>query len=330
MRTPRITPLLVSRARIAFFFASLALAVPHPIAQQPATGSPHVFDYEVAARANFTKAAFRLWSPAYAQPIRAIVVLVPGYNGDGRKALAESAWQDFARSNRLALVACFMQGDYAVARSGSGDALEEALTTFAQQSSHPEIAHVPLLLYGASAGGQFNYNFVIWRPSRVMAFIVNKGGFYDDQEPDSNAYTTPGLFFLGMNDEGFRIQSITRIWTQGRRRGALWALAPQPESGHEFSRTAGVARVFFASVLKVRLPNENLISGDHSAMQPLQESKGWLGDLSTHDIRPANVELQPSRTASWLPDEVSAQEWKEFVVSGAPLPRPEAKQPSEN
>ncbi len=42
----------------------------------------------------------------------------------------------------------------------------------------PEIAQAPLLLWGMSAGGEFNYEFVAWKPERVAAFVVNKGGIY--------------------------------------------------------------------------------------------------------------------------------------------------------
>jgi len=288
----------------------------------PTPATPPTLDYEVPPRAHFSKAVFRFWLPPDTQPIRAILLLVPGYNDDGRKNLRDPLWQDFARRNHLALVACFFQGDYADAPSGSGDALQEALADFARQSSQPEVATAPLLLYGASAGGQFNYNYVIWKPARVLAFIVNKGGFYNDQPPDPQAYAVPGLFFLGLKDQPFRIEAITRIWTAGRQHGALWALAPQPESGHEFSLTPGVARIFFQAVLDARLP----ASTSPPTVQPMLENQGWLGDLTTHEIHPASLESQPTLTAVWLPDESAAQAWKDFVLSGSPAP-PATAQP---
>ncbi len=54
---------------------------------------PMLLDYEVSARANFTKAAFRFCSPAYDTPICGIIVLVPGFNGEGRKKLNDTSWQ---------------------------------------------------------------------------------------------------------------------------------------------------------------------------------------------------------------------------------------------
>jgi hypothetical protein len=291
-----------------------------PAKQTPPTAaSPLILEHEIDPRGNFSKAAFRFWSPESGGPIRGLVVLVPGANGDGRKKVYDPGWQAFARSHRLALVACFLQGDnYHDATGGTGDALLEAIAWFAGESSHPELALNPLLLYGESAGGQFNYNFAFWKPARVVAFVVNKGGFYNHEPPTPPAYAIPGLFILGQDDEQFRIDAITGKWTEGRRRGALWALAPQPHSGHEFSRTAALAQVFFDAVLQVRLPNP---AAGAAAMQPMHEAQGWLGDLTTHTIHSASSDPQPGQDAAWLPDEASAVAWKAFVTSDGPLPR---------
>jgi pimeloyl-ACP methyl ester carboxylesterase len=224
-------------------------------------------------------------------------------------------WQALAQKYRLALVSCFMQGkDYHNAANGTGDALLQAIGQFADKASHPEIKTAPLLLYGESAGGQFNYSFTLLHPERVMAFVVNKGGFYTGADPDSRMYTVPGLFFLGQSDTPERINAITGIWTAGRQHGALWALAPQQRSGHEFSKTAAPSRVFFESVLKRRLPDDSLASGDEPPpMKTIDEAQGWLGDLTTHDIRDASTDSNPDRKAAWLPDEDTAKAWKAFV-----------------
>ena len=71
-------------------------------------GPPLLLDYEAEPHDNFTKAAFRFWSPPYTQPIRGVVVIVPGFEEDGRGQANDSAWQDFARKHHLALMACFL------------------------------------------------------------------------------------------------------------------------------------------------------------------------------------------------------------------------------
>ena len=56
---------------------------------------------------NFEKAAFRLWYPDHLKDIRAIAVLVPGSNGDGRNQLVDSLAPD---SRIFGKVAGFYRG----------------------------------------------------------------------------------------------------------------------------------------------------------------------------------------------------------------------------
>jgi hypothetical protein len=281
-----------------------------------ASSTPLEFDYNAPPGEGYGTADFHFWSPAYQQPVRGLIIMVPGSDGDGRGMANDGAWQALARKYRLALVGCFFKGgNYSECSGGSGDALHDAIHSFADQSGHPEVATVPLLLWGISAGGQFNYNYVLWKPDNVMAFVVNKGGYYNGAEAESRCRSTPGLFFLGQSDADYRITAITRIWTAGRKNGALWALAPQPNSGHEFSKTDPVARVFFEAVLKVRLPDDSL-SSDPAPMNPMEEGQGWLGNLTTHEVHAESSDGQADLNAAWLPDEATAQAWKVFVSGG--------------
>ena len=128
-----------------------------------------------------------MWYPKNAARLQAVVVLVPGSNGDGRSAVDDPVWQAFATRHNLALVGCRFtdkphdQGfieQYINVSKGSGQALLDALGRFGKRAAHPELEAAPLLLWGMSAGGQFNYEFVAWKPERVIAFVVNKGGIY--------------------------------------------------------------------------------------------------------------------------------------------------------
>ena len=44
---------------------------------------------------NDDKAEFRLWYPDSAGPLRALVILVPGSNGDGRPHVDDAFWRAF-------------------------------------------------------------------------------------------------------------------------------------------------------------------------------------------------------------------------------------------
>ena len=204
----RILPLLI---------ASLALTAGTAFAQGTTTSAPPApsplpgatLDETVPPGANYEKAEFRFWLPANVTTVRAIVVLVPGSNGDGRPMAADVFWQDFATKQQLALVACrftdkphdqsFIE-DYVNVSRGSGQALLDVIAKFAESSKHPEVTRAPLLLWGMSAGGQFNYEFVAWKPERVAAFIVNKGGIYYSALLSKAAREVPGFLFVGEKD----------------------------------------------------------------------------------------------------------------------------------
>src|SRR5256885_8709403 len=135
-------------------------------------------DHTVAPGANYDKAEFRLWAPAASDHVQAVLVLVPGSNGDGRPMADEPFWQEFAARQHLAIVACRFtdkpheQGfieEYVNVSRGSGQALVEALTALADRARHPEVASAPILLWGMSAGGRFNYAFVAGKPQRIAA-----------------------------------------------------------------------------------------------------------------------------------------------------------------
>ena len=142
-------------------------------------------DDSIPSGANFDKAQFRLWAPPGTPRVRAVLVLVPGSNGDGRAWAQDTVWQRFAEKNQLAIVACrftdkphdqnFIE-EYVDVRRGSGQALLDVLSRFANRLNHPELATAPLVLWGMSAGGQFDYEMTAWKPERVAAFVVNKGG----------------------------------------------------------------------------------------------------------------------------------------------------------
>jgi hypothetical protein len=298
---------------------SVPVLTPLTPVEAPTIGDPVQFDFEVKPRENFTKAAFRFWSPSYKDSIRGVIVLVPGLDGDGLNMVADDSWQALAQKYRLALVSCFLKGGgegaYYDAPRGTGQALLEALKDFAAEAKRPEVEMAPLFLYGESAGGQFNYDFVLWKPERVACFVVNKGGFYNDSVANENVRSVPGLFILGMSDDQKRIDAITKIWKEGRDHGAVWALAPQPGSGHEFSQTPRLARAFFEPLLKTRLPDSSSLgSNDPPTLNIIPENKGWLGDLTTHEIHDESTDPEPDLKASWLPNQSAAQAWKDFVA----------------
>ncbi len=282
-----------------------------------------ILDVEIPAGKNYAVASFRFWCPENLPVVRGLVVLVPGSNGDGRELAEEEVWQLFARRHQFALVGCWFNDkphdnmnieEYALAGDGSGPALLEAISLFAHRMKRPEAATVPLFLWGHSAGGEFNYEFACWKPDRVLAFVVNKGGYYYTHLASASSRETPGLFFVGEKDDEFRILSVQGIFAVNRRAGALWTLAVEPNAGHEVGKTRELAMEFFEAILRIRMPGTTGGSSKALAMVNPDTAQGWTGDLKSFEVQPAPSLNQSGALSAWLPDEAMATAWRKFVL----------------
>lgn len=304
----RPTPL--SRVLLAAVVAALSSV--RASAQSPASST---IDDSIPPGANFDKAQFRLWLPPSSGTVRGTVVLVPGSNGDGRAMAQDTVWQAFAAKNKLAIVACrftdkphdqnFIE-DYVNVSHGSGQALLDILTKFGSQTKHPELATAPLLFWGMSAGGQFDYEFATWKPERVVAFVVNKGGIYYTALTPRATREVPALLFIGGKDLESRVNTITGLFALNRRGGALWALTEEPSAAHVVGRSRDLSIVFFDDVLAQRL-------GDGPSLKALTEKAGFVGDYHTKTIAPIGDSKLPAYPTSWLPSDRVAKAWQAVI-----------------
>jgi poly(3-hydroxybutyrate) depolymerase len=300
---------------LACVIASVVITAP-PVAV-PQTNSGKAFDTVIPPGANFDKAWFRLWIPNDVGVIRAAVVLTPGSNGDGRPMVEDATWQRLASRYKLALVGCqftdkpheqnFIE-QYANASQGSGQALLSALTTLAAQTTHPELAGAPLLLWGMSAGGEFNYEFAAWKPERVIAFVVNKGGIYYTALVSQAARNVPAILFTGGNDLEFRTNTINGLFAVNRRAGALWALADEPGVAHVVGRSQEMAAIFFEDTLALRLD-------DQGSLRAIPEKTGFIGDLKAKTFQTAEGTNAPNVPTAWLPTIRVARAWQALVTA---------------
>jgi len=274
-------------------------------------------DDSIAPGNNFDKAQFRLWTPRDAGTLRAVLVLVPGSNGDGRAMADDSTWQAFATRNKLAIVACRFtdkphdQGfieNYVNVSQGSGQALLDGLASLAKRSRRPEIASAPLLFWGMSAGGEFNYEFAAWKPERVVAFVVNKGGIYYSALTSRATREVPAMLFIGGKDLESRVNTITGLFAVNRRGGALWALAEEPGAAHVVGRSRDLSIIFFDDVLPRRLGESS------TALKPLVESTGFLGDFKSKATRAVADSAAPSYPTAWLPTARVARAWQAMLT----------------
>lgn len=275
-----------------------------------------VFDETIAPGANYDKAEFRLWVPPDTARVRAVLVLVPGSNGDGRPMAEDAFWQSFATRHRLAIVACrftdkpheqsFLE-DYVKVADGSGQALLDAVSSLAKKSQHPEIATAPFLMWGMSAGGQVDYEFAAWKPERVLAFVVNKGGVYYSALVPRAARSVPALLFVGDKDLAFRVNTISGLFAVNRRAGALWAYVVEPDTAHAVGRSRDLGAIFFEDVLAMRLGGDSLA--------PVPDKAGFIGDLKSATFQSVATAAAPTVPTAWLPTERIARAWQAVVTA---------------
>ena len=302
--------------RLTAVAAALFMACLIPVAAVAQTPSGTVLEESVPPGRNYDKAEFKIWLPDGVSSVRAIALLVPGSNGDGRGQVDDPVWQAFAIKYQLALVGVRLtdkphdQGfieDYVNVSQGSGQAMLDAMSAFASRAKHPELATAPFLLWGMSAGGEFNYEFVCWKPERVVAFVVNKGNIYYTALAPQAARMVPGILFTGGKDLEFRTSAITGLFAMNRRGGALWALAEEPNAGHIVGRSRDVATVLFEDALALRL-------GGGSSLRPLAEKAGFIGDLKAKTFQRLGEDKVPNYPTAWLPTARVAERWQWLVT----------------
>jgi hypothetical protein len=90
--------------RGAVCFGLLLMSLSYFACAQVSLGQ--ALDEAAAPGTNYDKAEFRLWYPDKARFVRAVVVLVPGANADGRPDVNDRFWQAFASRNGVALIGC--------------------------------------------------------------------------------------------------------------------------------------------------------------------------------------------------------------------------------
>ena len=306
----KVIPVLRSETK---FRRKLILCVIAISVVMPQAANSQTYDNMQPPGINFDQAQFRLWVPEGLQSVRAILVLVPGSNGDGRDQVESPLWRSLAQEQGLALVGVHMTDKmhedmfiehYIDVARGSGDAFLTALDQLGEMSGHPEIGDAPLLLWGMSAGGEFNYEFALWRPDRVAGFVVNKGGIYYSALASSDARNVPGLFFVGTDDLAFRNDIIRGIFSINRRAHALWALIEQDGVGHEVAGSDIIAAEFYREVLDERL------SAD-STLTSLNADDGFFCDPSSRSCVSVDGAEAPTVPVSWLATDALTELWKD-------------------
>lgn len=294
------------------FVVSALLFSLHSIAQKE--------DFSFYDGENFQLAEFRFWNPNLNDDYKGILVLTPGINRDGREAVLDTVWQKFATKHNLIIVASHFKNyesnnnlRYRDASKGSGEILLKSIEKYSQEISNKNINELPLLLYGFSAGGQYNFEFASWKPERVISFVVNKGGYYDTAVASSDTQKVPGIFFIGEDDLYYRNNLILGIYSANRSQGANWTLITEKDTKHSPNNSKNLSISFFESIMTKRLKDNKLveINSDNPILGfPKRKTFEFFDKIDKTEFN--NWGKLKSLTV-WLPDENFANIWVESL-----------------
>ena len=258
---------------------------------------------------SFSTANFRIYISEDIDTIKGVYAYMHGFGGDSRSIVQDSLMQELSKSINFALLG--VQLDNMHMDSGIGHSLIDAKTNFAVQSNHEELMYSPIFFDGYSWGGQWSYHYTQWNPQDVIAFMTMKGGYHDTTYSES-AINVPGYMFIGEYDSDYRIENLTDIFLKHRASGALWALAMQPNSGHNRVNDRDLINAFLYDMIDKRLPDSFNID-EPVILNNLVEYDGLLGNRTTYEIFNHDCYEFSLDTLSWLSSLNNAQNWQSFV-----------------
>jgi hypothetical protein len=260
----------------------------------------------------------RVYIPGNLSVVRGILFIGNGAGGDASFDADKAHFQSWADKHGFAIAAT---GFFSYFQEGVGGhdwrVLWEGLHSAATASGHPELLHAPFVNWGFSNGGQMAYGLARLQPEKTIAFIVNKGGFYQTTH-GTEPLGVPALFIAGeIDNTNNRRATIETLYKNGRALSAPWAWLEERRAGHVLGNSEPLAFGFFEEVLALRYPDDpaNVPSADAPpALAPVTLTDGWLVDQehaawSTGflGIRPAQGYADDPLQKGWVPSESAAR-----------------------
>jgi hypothetical protein len=299
-------------------------------------------DYPASSDTNGLQVAatYTLWIPDGALRLRGIIVHQHGAgttaSKEGSTAAYDLHWQALATKWDCALLG----PSYHVLneevdlspggselwfdpRHGSETTFLKALDEFATKSGHPEIKTVPWALWGHSGGGIWANVMSMLHPDRVVAVWMRSGSaamfrakpeFLQPEVPGA-VYGIPSICNSGVKEKPNRPWlGPLATFQEYRAKGAPIGFAPDPRTGHECGDSRYLAIPFFDACLATRLPDKD--SADQT-LKLVDQSRAWLAPLLGDTAQPAADFKGNPLEAVWLPNEIVARGWMDYVKTGA-------------
>ncbi|MEI7832144.1 MAG: hypothetical protein WCJ56_02965 [bacterium] len=179
----------------------------------------------------------------------------------------------------------------------------DALVALAESTKHPELATVPLIADGYSAGSLRTLNLLELCPERLLAF-TSMNYMNGDYLPSDAARKVPGLLYTGPKDQYGKGYPAALV--ANRAKSALWALIVQPETGHTVGDCPALLYPFYKDIIAARLVTD---ADGRTTLRDMDPKAGWLGDAKTFTAVPTADFVGNSSSASWLSSPYLASLW---------------------
>lgn len=223
------------------------------------------------------------------------------------------------------------------ADKGPGRALLAALTQYAADNKHPEVATTKLILTGFSAAGVLSITMSKAYPDRVLTIIpYASGSAYSNLDTvgvSAGMAGIPTLVLANAYDSKSGDQRSLRYFQRGWSQGAPWALAVQNHTDHCcVLSTRDILIPWTTAIVKAVTPAANPVTAVLSvipatpfAMPAVPQvsfttyTDGWPDAQGELDFWISEASVYPppkgGPSAGWLPDDETTQAWYKWVTS---------------
>lgn len=278
-------------------------------------------------RFNLLAGRFAMYVPASVTTVRAVIIAFGGPDTRGFVNGFREADFDVPQPTALAaslnqltgsLQALAVSGKLAIlgTRPSAPDSPEtdemvlSVLREAAEATGHPEIATVPLFLYGFSGGGAETAGFAIRNANRTAGLLLSIPIPALALESATLA-TFPSYALLAEKDEVVDNSITSRLFDGLKAAGAAAAVAVERNVLHYTPKSAvqqSLVVSWISAILELRLTGNAT-----NALRPVDLTAGWLGDPQTNAIAPWNSYSGDRLRANWFPSQQTAAQWQAFI-----------------
>ncbi len=276
-----------------------------------------------------------------------VAALVVYERGDSADLFHDSQVQTMASTMHVATVFAHqcnskvtedIQSD---ATKGPGRTLFAALSQYAVDSHHPEVADLKVVLSGFSAAGVLSTTMANAFPDRILGFIPYASGSSHldlDTVPVSEAAAKiPALILANAYDPDSGVKRSMRYFQRGWQQGAPWGFGVQNHTGHCCTlSTRGVMIPWVTALVEplekgatvpvaaparveVQARTETQSGGVVPTVRFLCYTDGYYDSYGESNCWIPTASILPSTVggpeAGWLPNADAADAWLKWVTS---------------